>query len=169
MGRQKATGSQPQQQQQQQLKPSRLLYSGADREGVGGERQHYVPKTGSITRQTAGHAAVARACAAKPAQQHTAAGKAVGAAAELELCYQAVCAPVAAAADCTPASCLSPLHWHQPNLGRGRDDFYQAMVSSEVTCHLRCFVLCELCTVCPSQLQLLHNDSSGTGGKGASC
>lgn len=34
-----------------------------------------------------------------------------------------------AAAELAPSSCLSPLHWHQANLGSSRPGFYQAMVS----------------------------------------
>jgi hypothetical protein len=134
MGRQ--TTGWPQQQQQQQSQPSRLFSSDADRQGVSAERQQYLLTTGSITRKTAGHAAMTSAGTAKPAQQHTAAaaaGRSVSAAAELELRYHAVCAPMAAAADRAPTSCLSPLHWHQSNLGRGRAEFFQAMVSANTS------------------------------------
>lgn len=44
-----------------------------------------------------------------------------------QVCMQGV--DGGAAAEFAPSSCLSPLHWHQANLGSSRPGFYQAMVS----------------------------------------
>jgi hypothetical protein len=53
---------------------------------------------------------------------------AAAAAAEADLRMLAV-SRAAAAVLVEPTSCLSPLHWHQSNLGSSRDEFHQAMVS----------------------------------------
>lgn len=101
---------------QRQLMPRRL-YSDDTGNDTSSDRQRLLPpNNSSLHGPLAWSAAAARASAARPAH----------AAAELEMCHAAVCAPAEAA----PASCLSPLYWHQSNLGSSRAGFYQAMVSS---------------------------------------
>lgn len=104
-----------QQPRQRQLMPRRL-YSDDTGNDTSSDRQRLLPpQNSSLHGPPAWSAAAARASAARPAH----------AAAQLEKCYAAVSAPAEAA----PTSCLSPLHWHQSNLGSSRAGFYQAMVS----------------------------------------
>jgi hypothetical protein len=122
--------------QQQQMMRQRQIYDVIthDSSGPFGSRETLMPMPASL-RQPAGFgvAAASSAHAARPPAAAAAAGVSVSAY-NTELNLQAVPAKAAALAAAVPSSCLSPLHWHQANLGNSSAKFYSAMVSVSLIC-----------------------------------
>jgi hypothetical protein len=106
---------------QRQLMPRRLYSDDTGSDTQSDRQRLLMPQHDSSL-----HGPPAWSAAAATATRAGAAGPAHAAGKELDMCYAAVCAPFKEAA---AASCLSPLHWHQSNLGSSRAGFYQALVS----------------------------------------
>jgi hypothetical protein len=120
---------QQQQQQHYRLRPYQA-FNPASR-NVDSERQPLLPKPQSLNATAACPAAMQRQ---DPSAAAVVGRSAAAAAAVTEADMRLLAVNGAAAGmlvEPTPTSCLSPLHWHQSNLGSSRDQFHQAMVSWE--------------------------------------